>query len=423
MSIRALNQNLPSLDSSANAKSQGPSHPFFPVYGAGDHPYPNPTWSVKAGNGDVGRPGHPYPSPWAQADDEVQGNEANDETGDLTTSRSPYPYPGPAEGHPPYTFPGPSDGRKPYIFPGYAQQPHTYPGPLPWHQPHAYPGPGEGRKPYPSPWDDDKAKPSPRKPYPYPGPAGGHNPHSYPGTVPWRQPYPSPWEEDDKHKPSAPPQPYQFPGGSHSAAPFPQQPYKYPGNPHSATNFPQPYPFHGGQHGRHGEGGWGGHASFGQPHFGGPSSARLGRGGFEAPHMSHGPWAFIQQAPFTFPSTGSDKYKPEVDVFDTPETFLIHVPLPGAKKEDIEVNWDPKAVELSITGVISRPGSEDLVKTIALDERKVGAFERKVRLGNPANPPKVDGDAISAKLEDGVLVVEVPKTEPDDVEVKKVEVE
>jgi HSP20 family molecular chaperone IbpA len=34
-------------------------------------------------------------------------------------------------------------------------------------------------------------------------------------------------------------------------------------------------------------------------------------------------------------------------------------------------------------------------------------FERKVRLGNPANPPKVDGDAISAKLEDGVLVVEV----------------
>jgi HSP20 family protein len=139
--------------------------------------------------------------------------------------------------------------------------------------------------------------------------------------------------------------------------------------------------------------------------------------------MSHGPWAFIQQAPFTFPSTGSDKYKPEVDVFDTPETFLIHVPLPGAKKEDIEVNWDPKAVELSITGVISRPGSEDLVKTIALDERKVGAFERKVRLGNPANPPKVDGDAISAKLEDGVLVVEVPKTEPDDVEVKKVEVE
>ncbi|KAJ9476330.1 hypothetical protein VN97_g13225, partial [Penicillium thymicola] len=139
MSIRALNQNLLSLDPDANAEEQGPSRPFFPAHGAGDHPYPKP-WSVKSGNGDAGRPGHPYPSPWAQGDDEGQGNEANDETGDLTTPRTPYPYPGPAEGHPPYPFPG------------YAQQPHTYPGPLPWHQPHAYPGPGEGRKPYPSPW-------------------------------------------------------------------------------------------------------------------------------------------------------------------------------------------------------------------------------------------------------------------------------
>ena len=102
---------------------------------------------------------------------------------------------------------------------------------------------------------------------------------------------------------------------------------------------------------------------------------------------------------------------------------MIHVPLPGAAKEDVEVKWDPRTVEVSISGVINRPGPEDLVKAIALDERKVGAFERKVRLGSQANPPKVDGDAISAKLEDGVLVLEVPKTEPDDVEVKTVEVE
>lgn len=102
---------------------------------------------------------------------------------------------------------------------------------------------------------------------------------------------------------------------------------------------------------------------------------------------------------------------------------MIHVPLPGAKKEDIEVNWDPKTVELIIAGVIGRPGSEDLVKMIVLDERTLGAFERKVRLGSTANPPKIDGDAVSAKLEDGVLVVTVPKTEADDVDVKKVEVE
>lgn len=411
MSIRALNQNFPSSGFAANTDEQGPSHHFFPSCGEGDHPYPNPR-SFQSGNGQVDHPGHPHPSPWAQVDDKDQTKEANNESGDGPAFRKPYPYPGPAEGHPSYTFPGASEGRNPYPFPGYAQQQHTYHGPA------------EGIKPYPFPWDDDKTKPCPRKPYPYPRPADDHQPHPYSGAVLWRQPYPSPWEEGDKDKPSFPRQSYQFPGRSQSPGPFSHQPHKYADNPQGVTSFhQQPYPVSSGQHGEHWKGGWGGHGSFGQPNFGGPSFSGFARGGFEGPHTPYDPWVFSQQAPYKFPSTGSHKYKPEVDVFDTAETFVIHVPLPGAKKEDIELNWDPKAVEISITGVIGRPGSEDVVKTIALDERKVGAFERKVRLGSRANPPKVDSDSISAKLEDGVLVIEVPKTEPDDVEVKKIEVE
>ncbi|KAJ5618113.1 hypothetical protein N7537_003227 [Penicillium hordei] len=399
MSIRALNQNFRSSGFAANTDEQGPPHPFLLPGGEGDHPYPN-AWSFQSGNGPVRRPGHPYRSPWAQVGDEDQGNEGNHES-----SYDP-------------AF------RKPYHFLGYTEQPRTYRDPLPRHQSHVYPGPTENRKPYPSPWDDDNVERCSRKPYPYPGPADGHKPHPYPGAVPWRQPYPFPWEEHDKDKPSFPRQPYQLPGKSHTACPFPQQPYKYPGNPQGLNSFhQQPYPFHSGQHEEHGNGGWCGHGSFGQPHFDDPSFGGVGREEFEGHHPSHGPWAFSQRAPYKFPATGSEKYKPEVDVFDTPETFVIHVPLPGAKKEDVELNWDPKAVEIIITGVINRPGSENLVKAIALDERKVGPFRRNVRLGSRANPPKVDGDSISAKLEDGVLVIEVPKTEPDDIEVKKVEVE
>ncbi|KAJ5791887.1 uncharacterized protein N7518_008898 [Penicillium psychrosexuale] len=399
MSIRALNQNSPSLNFAANAAGQGPSHPFFHPHG-GEHPYSNP-WYLQSGNDQPGRPGHPYLSPWAETGDEDQDNGANDNSGDTTSPRKPYPYPGPAEGYPPHNFPGASEGRKHCPFPGYPQQPYTYPGPLPWYQSHAHPGPAEGQKPYPSLWNDEKSQPYARKPYPYPGPADGYKPHHYPGAAPWRQPH-TPWEQDDKPKPSFPCQPYQFPGPSQSAGPFSQQPYKYSGNARGATPFPQrSFPI--GQQIEPGNRGW---------------------GGLSAPHASHGPWEFTQQAPYTCPSTASDKYKPEVDVFDTPEAFVIHVALPGTKREDVEVNWDPKTVEVSISGVINRPGPEDLVKTIALDERKVGAFERKVRLGSRANPPKVDGDAISAKLEDGVLVIEVPKTEPDDdAEVKRVEVE
>lgn len=119
----------------------------------------------------------------------------------------------------------------------------------------------------------------------------------------------------------------------------------------------------------------------------------------------------------------NDDLKPEADVFDTPEAFVVHVSLPGAKKEDIGVNWDQEKSELSIGGVIYRPGGEELLQTLALDERKVGAFERKLRLGSRANPAQVDADAISAKLEDGVLRVEVPKMDSGYVEIKKVDIQ
>ena len=119
----------------------------------------------------------------------------------------------------------------------------------------------------------------------------------------------------------------------------------------------------------------------------------------------------------------NEDLKPEADVFDTPEAFVVHVSLPGAKKEDIGVNWDQEKSELSIGGVIYRPGGEELLQTLALDERKVGAFERKLRLGSRANPAQVDVDAISAKLEDGILRVEVPKMDSGYVEIKKVDIE
>lgn len=70
-----------------------------------------------------------------------------------------------------------------------------------------------------------------------------------------------------------------------------------------------------------------------------------------------------------------------------------------------------------------RPGEEELLKTLALDERKVGAFDRKVRLGSRANPAQVDVDGITARLEDGVLRVEVPKLDAGYVEIKKVDIE
>ena len=43
--------------------------------------------------------------------------------------------------------------------------------------------------------------------------------------------------------------------------------------------------------------------------------------------------------------------------------------------------------------------------------------------GSRANPAQVDADSITAKLEDGILVIEVPKLDKDYVEIKKVDIE
>lgn len=118
-----------------------------------------------------------------------------------------------------------------------------------------------------------------------------------------------------------------------------------------------------------------------------------------------------------------EDFQPEVDVFDTPETFVVYVSLSGAKKEDVGVNWDAKKCELSIAGVIHRPGDEEFLKTLELDERKVGTFERKVRLGSPANPAHVDVDAITARMVDGILTIDVPKLESAAVEIRKVDIQ
>jgi HSP20 family protein len=128
-----------------------------------------------------------------------------------------------------------------------------------------------------------------------------------------------------------------------------------------------------------------------------------GRGGFRhgygSPFAGH-PFAYVFR-PNAGTDTNNQDHTPPADVFDTEDGYVIHISLPGARKEDVGINWDADKSELSVAGVIYRPGDEEFLKTLALDERTVGAFEKKVRLGNSRHPAKVEDEAITAKLEDG----------------------
>ncbi|KAI9802084.1 MAG: hypothetical protein M1833_002005 [Piccolia ochrophora] len=171
--------------------------------------------------------------------------------------------------------------------------------------------------------------------------------------------------------------------------------------------------------------------------FRGPPGGRRcggpGRGGFRhhggspfgGPAFGMHPWAafFDSQLGGAEKDNDAQDFKPTVDIFNTESAYHVHVSLPGAKKEDVGLNWNADKSELSIAGVVYRPGDEEFLKTLAMSERKVGVFERKVRLGNERHPAEVEGDSITAKMEDGVLRVEIPKVEKDYVDVKKVDIE
>ncbi|KAI3333571.1 HSP20-like chaperone [Ustulina deusta] len=118
-----------------------------------------------------------------------------------------------------------------------------------------------------------------------------------------------------------------------------------------------------------------------------------------------------------------DAFVPPVDVFSTEKTYVLHVALPGASKEDIGVSWDGDKV--NIAGVVYRPGNEEFLSTLVSSERKVGMFERSIKLPPPGSSDNedVDGYGIAAKMENGILIVTVPKAEKDWTEVHKVEIE
>ncbi|KAF2828039.1 HSP20-like chaperone [Ophiobolus disseminans] len=146
-------------------------------------------------------------------------------------------------------------------------------------------------------------------------------------------------------------------------------------------------------------------------------------GGFDPSVLATQFWNQFNHTETNNKAAESEDHTPDADIFDTEIAFVIHVSLPGAKKEDVGVNWDADKSELSVAGVIYRPGDEEFLKALAVNERKVGAFEKKIRLGTRATPAHIDIDGITAKLEDGILRVEVPKLDSGYVEIKKVDIE
>jgi len=112
-----------------------------------------------------------------------------------------------------------------------------------------------------------------------------------------------------------------------------------------------------------------------------------------------------------YPVRSEDKWMPRVDVQESENSFEVTAELPGMDKKDIDIGLQDN--RLTIKGEKDTEKEENNNKYY-IRERVRGRFERSFTL-----PENVDKDRIEAKFNDGVLTLEIPKTEvPEQEEVK-----
>lgn len=95
-------------------------------------------------------------------------------------------------------------------------------------------------------------------------------------------------------------------------------------------------------------------------------------------------------------------FSPFVEIFESENVLRVAAELPGVPKENLDVSMD-KGI-LSIRGE-SALGLPDFAKQV-YGEFEEGVFYRAFNL-----PEEYNSDKIEARLENGVLTIEIPKAE------------
>jgi HSP20 family protein len=94
---------------------------------------------------------------------------------------------------------------------------------------------------------------------------------------------------------------------------------------------------------------------------------------------------------------------PQVNLTEDADRFYVRAELPGVKTDDLEMQATAK--NLSIAGERKIEAENEGVR-YHRREREAGKFSRIITM-----PTEIDPDRIEARLQDGVLTIQVPKAE------------
>jgi HSP20 family protein len=95
------------------------------------------------------------------------------------------------------------------------------------------------------------------------------------------------------------------------------------------------------------------------------------------------------------------EWTPPVDVEETDDAWVFEVELPGAKRDDIQV--EVTDTELVIGGTVEERERTGVVRR---STRRSGSFQYRTTL-----PAGIDPDKVDARFDNGLLTVSVPRPE------------
>lgn len=112
------------------------------------------------------------------------------------------------------------------------------------------------------------------------------------------------------------------------------------------------------------------------------------------------------------PGSEARRLTPPTDLWETEDAFVVEMEAPGFERDDFDVAIDRST--LTVTGVRDIDAAED--QDFHLRERAAGRFRRSFSL-----PASVRTQDVTARYENGVLRIDLPKAEK--ARTKKIEVD
>ena len=108
-----------------------------------------------------------------------------------------------------------------------------------------------------------------------------------------------------------------------------------------------------------------------------------------------------EQRPTTTAQPEREYVSPEVNIFETKEGYVVEAEMPGVDKEGLEITLEGNDIT-----ILGHRKSEVVTGNPLFRERALADYRRAFELD-----PAIDTAKISAKMEQGVLSLTLPKSE------------